>query len=124
MKVNLRCSTDFGMLPPEAEGGVPQDWNAGLTWHNGSRPSQALALTLSLLILGNARALETNGDWPQFLGPSAKGISSERGLLDSWPAKGPPQVWEKAIGTGYGAPSIRSNRLVFHDRVDEQEIVN
>jgi len=62
-------------------------------------------------------------DWPQFLGPHANGISDETGLLDKWPTNGPPLIWEKKIGTGYGAPSIRGDLLVFHHGVGDEEII-
>ncbi len=62
-------------------------------------------------------------DWPQFLGPRANGTSAETNLLQSWPAKGPPLVWQKAIGTGYSAPSVRAGVLVLHHRVKDEEIV-
>ena len=61
--------------------------------------------------------------WPQFLGPHANGISDETNLLDRWPSSGPPQVWEKKIGTGYSAPSVRDSRLVLHHRIGGEEIV-
>jgi outer membrane protein assembly factor BamB len=62
-------------------------------------------------------------DWPRFLGPRANGISDETGLLEKWPANGPPLVWEKSIGTGYGAPSVIGQKLVFHHRIGDEEIV-
>ena len=62
-------------------------------------------------------------DWPQFLGPRQNGVSGETGLLDKWPTNGPPLVWEKAIGTGYGAPSVRGNVFVFHHRIKNEEVV-
>ncbi|MGD9858122.1 MAG: PQQ-binding-like beta-propeller repeat protein [Planctomycetaceae bacterium] len=62
-------------------------------------------------------------DWPQFLGPQETGISLETGLLDVWPAEGPPLNWSRQVGTGYSAPSVRGNRLVFHHRVADQEII-
>ena len=62
-------------------------------------------------------------DWPHFLGPTHDGVSSETGLLDSWPEDGPPLVWEKDVGTGYSAPSIRQGRLVLHHREENREIV-
>ena len=62
-------------------------------------------------------------DWPQFLGPRANSTSSETGLLKKWPANGPPLLWEKTIGTGYSAPSVRKGLLVFHHRVGGEEIV-
>lgn len=62
-------------------------------------------------------------DWPRFLGPHGNGVSDETGLLDKWPSNGPPVVWEKSIGTGYGAPAVLGNRLVFHHRLGDNEIV-
>ena len=63
------------------------------------------------------------GDWARFLGPNGNGISDETGLIDKWPSKGPPVLWEKQIGTGYGAPGVLGNRLVFHHRIGDNEIV-
>ena len=38
-------------------------------------------------------------DWPQWLGPHRDGISAEKGLLTTWPAKaGPPLVWDREVG--------------------------
>jgi len=77
---------------------------------------------LFLAVLGfgcSARA----EDWPQFLGPHRDGTSSETGLLDSWGSNGPPLVWDKKIGTGYGAPSILGNVLVLHHRLALEEII-
>ncbi len=62
-------------------------------------------------------------DWPQFLGPEGTGISLETGLLDVWPADGPPLLWSRVVGTGYSAPSVRGNRLVIHHREQDEEIV-
>ncbi len=75
----------------------------------------------SLWICVNANAADEN--WPQLLGPHANGTSLETGLLQSWPTNGPAVLWEKKIGTGYGAPSVMGNRLVFHHRVGDAEIV-
>lgn len=62
-------------------------------------------------------------DWPRFLGPRADGTSAETGLPAKWPTNGLPTLWHKQIGTGYGAPSIRANKLVFHHRLGDEEIV-
>jgi outer membrane protein assembly factor BamB len=62
-------------------------------------------------------------DWPRFLGPNGDGTSKETGLADAWPTNGPPQLWSKAVGTGYSAPSILGQRLVLHHRQSDQEIV-
>lgn len=62
-------------------------------------------------------------DWPRFLGPRANGISTETNLLEKWPTNGPPLVWEKAIGTGYSALSVRDGLLVLHHRVKDEEVI-
>ena len=62
-------------------------------------------------------------DWPQFLGPHGNGISDETGLLERWPTNGLPIMWEKKIGTGYGAPSVRAKRVVLHHRMADEEMV-
>jgi outer membrane protein assembly factor BamB len=80
----------------------------------------ALFLTATLALLGADGPAE---DWPHFLGPHANGISDETGLLDTWPSNGPPLVWEKSVGTGYGAPSVQGAKLVLHHRVGDEEIV-
>jgi len=62
-------------------------------------------------------------DWPRFLGPRGDGTSTETNLLNGWPAKGPLILWEKPVGTGYSAPSVRQDLLVLHHRVGNEEIV-
>lgn len=61
-------------------------------------------------------------DWPCFLGPQHTGISGESGLLAKWPNGGPTRLWDREVGTGYSAPSVLGNRLVFHHRLKEEEI--
>jgi len=86
--------------------------------------SSALWVGALLLTVGIACGGDNSGeDWPRFLGPRANGTSLETGLIDKWTTNGPPLVWEKKIGTGYGAPSILGNRLVLHHRVGAEEIV-
>lgn len=62
-------------------------------------------------------------DWPRFLGPRGDNTSLETGLLEKFPTNGVPIVWEKKIGTGYSAPSVRDGQLVLHHRVGGEEIV-
>lgn len=86
--------------------------------------------TLALAVLGGfatatLRAADAAAeDWPHFLGPHSNNTSLETGLLDAWGKDGPPIVWSKTIGTGYGAPSVRGDRLVMHHRVGDEEIVD
>jgi outer membrane protein assembly factor BamB len=62
-------------------------------------------------------------DWPRFLGLAGNNTSAETGLLHKFPTNGVPIVWEKKIGTGYGAPSVQGARLVLHHRVGGEEVV-
>ncbi|MAT15401.1 MAG: hypothetical protein CMJ46_09040 [Planctomyces sp.] len=55
-------------------------------------------------------------DWSTFLGPRGTGVSGETGLLEEWPAAGPPVVWSKETGIGYSSPSILGNRMIVHHR--------
>lgn len=84
----------------------------------------AAALTLCLTLASAWAATPAGDDWPQFLGPRADGTSLETGLLETWPAAGPPVVWDKPIGTGYSAPSVRGNQLVLHHRQGNEEIID
>ena len=54
-------------------------------------------------------------DWPQWRGPNRDGISAETGLLESWPAAGPPLVW-KAQGLGEGYAAFGGRRPALYAR--------
>jgi outer membrane protein assembly factor BamB len=84
-------------------------------------PVRRCLFTLAVLFL--SIALTQAEDWPRFLGPRANSTSTETSLIDRWTTNGPPLLWEKKIGTGYGAPSVLGNRLVFHHRIGREEIV-
>jgi outer membrane protein assembly factor BamB len=59
-------------------------------------------------------------DWPHFLGPTADGISPEKGILSPWPKEGLRVVWQKKVGTGYGTPAVSKGRLYLFDRLANQ----
>lgn len=63
--------------------------------------------------------------WPQFRGPNRDGVSRESGLLKSWPADGPRELWKASgIGHGFSSPVISGDRLVITgDDGDELRIV-
>jgi len=90
------------------------------TLHRKSALRLAIALAVVTSGIG---AAEPSEDWPQFLGPDRNNISKETGLLERWSTNGPTQLWEKAIGKGYGAPSVRDGLLVLHHRVGGDEVV-
>jgi outer membrane protein assembly factor BamB len=70
----------------------------------------AVALFLALAV---SLSLSAADDWPQFRGPKRDGLSTDTGLLKSWPEKaGPPLAW-KSVGVGIGFSSV----AVAGDRV-------
>lgn len=69
------------------------------------------------------RGAHVESDWPCFLGPDGTGITPETGLLEEWPETGPRVLWEKHIGKGYSAPSIRGDRIVIHHRERDLDVV-
>lgn len=71
----------------------------------------------------DADVVRKGEDWPRFLGPRQDGTSSET-VLKTWPKGGPPILWEKKVGTGYSAPSVRGYRLILHHRVGDHEVID
>ncbi len=64
-------------------------------------------------------------DWPQWRGPRRDGISTETGLLKSWPAAGPRQVWKaQGMGEGYSSVAVAQGRVYTQgQRGDQQYII-
>ena len=48
--------------------------------------------------------------WPIWRGPQGTGISSETGLLHSFPDSGPPILWRAKLGTGYSGIAVADGR--------------
>lgn len=64
------------------------------------------------LLLFSVSLFAADANWPQWRGPQRDDISSETGLLASWPEAGPPRKWMFSdCGVGYGGPAIVGNRL-------------
>ena len=52
------------------------------------------------------------GDWPTFRGADRTGVAPDTDLLETWPADGPPVVWEATgAGRGYASPAISGDRI-------------
>jgi outer membrane protein assembly factor BamB len=80
----------------------------------------ALALLLLVCAVAPCRA----GDWPKFLGPLGTSVSTEKGILTPWPKEGPRLVWQRKLGTGYGAPSVANGKLYVFDRAIEKVAID
>ncbi len=88
------------------------------------RPSlQSLLAVLFLLVTAVFPRPAAAEDWPRFLGLRGDNTSSEIHLLEHWNTNGPPIIWERSVGSGYSAPSVRGDWLVLHHRLGNEEIV-
>jgi outer membrane protein assembly factor BamB len=70
-------------------------------------------LCIGFLILISNPVL--GGDWPQFRGPDRNNISTESGLLRSWPAQGPKVLWKTPVCEGYAGAAIKDGRVYLND---------
>lgn len=69
-----------------------------------------------LLVVAMLHASASNHDWPQWRGPQRNGVSAETGLIQQWPAEGPPLRWQRTdLGAGYGSPAVVGARLYLLD---------
>jgi len=75
--------------------------------------------TLATVVLMGVVGSSLAADWPQYLGPARNSTSPEKGLLRSWPQKGPEVLWTVAVGIGYGGPVIKDGKVYLLDRDDK-----
>src|SRR5204862_7393636 len=72
-------------------------------------------MSIRSLVLASAflaAATATASDWPQWRGPTRDGISTETGLLKTWPKDGPPLAWTaKNLGLGFGTPIVVGGKI-------------
>jgi outer membrane protein assembly factor BamB len=82
---------------------------------------ESLAVILCCFVLA---VLVGGADWPQWRGPDRTDVSKETGLLQKWPAQGPPLAWTyDQTGLGYSGPAIVGNRLYIMGTRERTEFV-
>lgn len=62
-----------------------------------------------------AAGFALGGDWPQFRGSNRDNISTETGLLRTWPARGPRVLWKIPVCEGYAGVAIKDGRVYMND---------
>ena len=62
-------------------------------------------------------------DWPQYGGLNRNNVSTETGLADSWPAKGPNVLWETEVHDGYSGPAIAGGKAYLIDRDGDDSLL-
>lgn len=70
---------------------------------------------LFVAVLGLVASSASGSDWPQWRGPNRDNISTETGLLRSWPEGGPKVVWRTPVAEGYAGAAIKNGRLYLND---------
>ena len=92
-----------------------------------SRRAALAAGTMALAALTGVAAVAQapkNGNWPQWRGPDRTGLSTEKGLLKSWPAEGPKLLWRaNGLGGGNSTPSIAGGKIFGTSWQGEDEVV-
>ena len=84
-----------------------------------------MRLPLLVIILVSSVTLAAGGaDWPCFHGPKRDNLSTETGLLSTWPQNGPALLWSASgIGHGYSTVSIAGGRIFTAGMIDKQTYV-
>ena len=86
-------------------------------------------LVLSLLTGALVSGLLTPAaakDWPQWMGPGRDNVWQEAGLVEKFPAGGPPVVWRTPVAGGYAGPAVAGGKVFVTDYVtaDDVKIAN
>lgn len=74
------------------------------------------------VLMGTASSSISLADWPSFLGSNRDGVSSETGLIETWPEGGLREVWRVPGGTGMSGISVLGDRLVTLAHQDGQQV--
>jgi len=69
----------------------------------------------SLLAVALCQAVRAD-DWPQWMGPQRDGVWRETGIVEKFPADGPPVRWRAEVGMGYSGPAVAKGRVYVMDR--------
>src|SRR5438046_935284 len=71
-------------------------------------------LLISLLVVNLSPALWAD-DWPQWLGPKRDSVWRETGIIEKFPAQGPPVLWRQPIAGGYAGPAVADGKVFVAD---------
>lgn len=86
--------------------------------------SHLRTVAAALLALAAVAPTLSGADWPQWRGPNRDDVSTETGLLKSWPEGGPRRVWLfEDCGVGYSGPAIVGNRLYIMGARDGNDLL-
>ena len=85
-------------------------------FHSIMRRILYYSFSSSFLIYSGVNCLfaeDAAGQWNQWRGPNRDGISTEKGLLESWPDDGPAVVYRvKGLGKGMASVAIANGKII------------
>ncbi len=71
-----------------------------------------------------SKPVSGGADWPQFLGPNATGMSSEKGINKAWASRPPKALWRAPMGDdGYAGPAVAGGLVFILDVQNGQSCV-
>jgi outer membrane protein assembly factor BamB len=73
---------------------------------------------LSLTVLFCGTAVSSAGDWPQWLGPSRDGASTEK--IAPW-KESPKVLWKQPVGEGHSSPVVAGGKVFLHVKSPERD---
>lgn len=78
------------------------------------------------VVLGGAVSVAATAradDWPQFLGASRDGISTESGLVRGFDESGPRLLWQTELGVGMSGIAVAGGQLLTMEQDDHSQYV-
>lgn len=83
-----------------------------------------LVLALTLVTVPSSQS-GGGSEWLQWRGPGRTGVSSDTGLVTSWPASGPEILWvASGLGAGYGSVAVAGDHVFVQGMVGEESVVS
>ncbi len=76
------------------------------------------------MVMLAAPAIAYASDWPNWRGPQQSGVSQEEGWSPRFGEDGPRVLWEKEIGIGYSAASVKDGRVYIAGWRDGQDTLH
>ena len=74
----------------------------------------AASLCLAVLVAVTSTHLRAD-DWPEWRGKGRLGVWNETGIVDKFPAGGPPVKWRTPVNSGYAGPAVADGRVFVTD---------
>ncbi|MDB6022521.1 MAG: qbdA, partial [Pedosphaera sp.] len=88
------------------------------------KPQSPISIPVLMCCLVLLATVAPAAEWPQWRGPDRTGrVPTDPSVPTTIPAE-PKRVWQLEIGGGFSSPVVSSNRLVYLDGQDKQEVAH